>query len=96
MGLSAGYSIEARVLGDATALIRGDRFLTTDLTSKNLTEWGLRECQGDTSKNFATIFGEKLLTRHLGDQNFPPKSIRTVFPFSTPEESMVCFLFMSV
>lgn len=46
-GLCAGCTITHAVLSDAVALVRGDRFLTTELNPYNLTQWGYDETQAD-------------------------------------------------
>ncbi|RDJ94289.1 hypothetical protein B4Q13_15530, partial [Lacticaseibacillus rhamnosus] len=44
-GLCAGRTITYAILSDAVALVRGDRFLTTELNPYNLTPWGYDEVQ---------------------------------------------------
>ena len=86
-GLCAGRTITYGILSDAVALVRGDRFLTTELNPYNLTQWGFDEVQPDSKKNFGCILGDKLINRHLGEELCPRDSIYTQFPFSTPEET---------
>ena len=86
-GLCAGRTITYGILSDAVALVRGDRFLTTELNPYNLTPWGFDEIQADTKWSFGCVLGDKLLNRHLGEDNCPRDSIYTQFPFSTPEET---------
>lgn len=86
-GLCAGRTITYAILSDAVALVRGDRFLTTELNPYNLTQWGYDEVQPDNSWSFGNVLGDKLLNRHLGEENMPRDSIYTQFMFSTPEET---------
>jgi len=87
-GLCAGRTITYGILSDAVALVRGDRFLTTELNPYNLTTWGYDEIQRGRDEVFGTVLGDKLLNRHLGDKLMPKDSIYTQFMFSTPEETM--------
>lgn len=86
-GLCAGRTITYAILSDAVALVRGDRFLTTELNPYNLTQWGYDETQPDNSWSFGNVLGDKLLNRHLGEENMPRDSIYTQFMFSVPEET---------
>ncbi|KIO24638.1 hypothetical protein M407DRAFT_54938, partial [Tulasnella calospora MUT 4182] len=42
-GLCASFTMTRAILADAVALVRGDRFLTTDFTTFNLTAWGYND-----------------------------------------------------
>ncbi|KAF9466792.1 heme peroxidase [Collybia nuda] len=78
-----GYT--ACVLGDAIALVRGDRFSTTDFTPTNFTSWGFRDCQRSLDNG---AFGgqiPKLLLRNLPNQ-YPWNSVYSLFPFFTPSK----------
>lgn len=86
-GLCSGRTITYAILSDAVALVRGDRFLTTELNPYNLTQWGYDEIQPDNCWSFGNVLGDKLLNRHLGEENMPRDSIYTQFMFSTPEET---------
>ena len=86
-GLCAGRTITYAILSDAVALVRGDRFLTTELNPYNLTPWGYDEIQHGPDTVFGNVLGNKLLNRHLGDELMPKDSIYTQFMFSTPEET---------
>ena len=86
-GLCAGRTITYAILSDAVALVRGDRFLTTELNPYNLTRWGYSEIQHGPDTVFGNVLGDKLLNRHLGDELMPKDSIYTQFMFSTPEET---------
>ncbi|KAF7304164.1 Heme peroxidase [Mycena indigotica] len=82
--LSSGYTLMRAILADALALIRGDRFFTTDFTPWNLTAWGFQDCQRDPHNG--ALGGQmcKFLTRHL-PAYYPPNSVYSCFPFFTPE-----------
>lgn len=41
------YTISRAILSDATSLVRGDRFFTTDFNAATLTSWGYQDVQGD-------------------------------------------------
>ncbi|TCD67949.1 hypothetical protein EIP91_011750 [Steccherinum ochraceum] len=89
-GLCPPYTISRAILSDAVALVRGDRFYTTDFTPYNLTSWGFQDCQRDpNSPGFGNILG-RLFLRTLPD-NFTYNSVYTWFPFMTPA-SMSGFL----
>ncbi|KAL8994260.1 MAG: hypothetical protein Q9169_005713 [Polycauliona sp. 2 TL-2023] len=45
VGIAPTFTISRAVLSDAVALVRGDRFYTTDYTTKSLTNWGYSEVQ---------------------------------------------------
>lgn len=52
-GLATGHTISRAILSDAVALVRGDRFYTTDYNPTTLTNWGfeyLASNQADGSK----------------------------------------------
>ncbi|BGP26129.1 fatty acid oxygenase PpoA [Rhodotorula toruloides] len=82
-GLAPGYTISRAILSDAVALVRGDRFLTTDLCSANLTSWGFQDVQPDTDGgSYGGVIG-KLLMRNL-PRSYTYNSTYALFPFSTP------------
>ncbi|KAF8878552.1 heme peroxidase [Infundibulicybe gibba] len=82
---ACGYTMTRAVLSDAIALVRGDRFYTTDFTPANLTTWGYLDCQREP--NNGGFGGEmpKLLMRHL-PRHYPFNSVYGCFPFFTPEK----------
>ncbi|EUC55588.1 linoleate diol synthase, partial [Rhizoctonia solani AG-3 Rhs1AP] len=83
-GLCPGYTISRAILSDAICLTRGDRYLTTDWTTNNLTCWGFDDATRDLSNpSFGGMLG-KLLHRTLPGQ-FPENSIYLWFPLMTPE-----------
>ncbi|KAG8952208.1 hypothetical protein FRC04_004915 [Tulasnella sp. 424] len=83
-GLCPGYTISRAILGDAVALTRGDRFLTTDMTPYNLTAWGYQDCAHD-NRNGAFGSGlSKILLRNLPG-NYTYNSVYGLFAFYTPK-----------
>ncbi|KAF8603914.1 heme peroxidase [Ceratobasidium sp. AG-I] len=83
-GLCPGYTISRAILSDAICLTRGDRYLTTDWTTNNLTCWGFDDATRDTANpSFGGMLG-KLISRTLPGQ-FPENSSFLWFPLMTPE-----------
>lgn len=83
-GLCPGQTVGRAILSDAAALLRGDRFLTTDLSSKALTSWGFDYAM-TPSKNSTGLVG-KLLMNTL-PRHSQPSSIYTQYPFMIPSKS---------
>ncbi|GAA5952514.1 hypothetical protein JCM21900_003401 [Sporobolomyces salmonicolor] len=83
-GLAVNYTISRGILSDAVALVRGDRFFTTDFNAANLTSWGFEDVQPDPDGgSYGGVIG-KLLMRNL-PTIYTPNSAYALFPFSTPE-----------
>jgi len=82
---AAGYTMTRAVLGDAIALVRGDRFYTTDYTPTNLTAWGFQDTKRDPNNGGFGGNLPKLLSRHL-PRHYPFNSTYTCFPFFTPQK----------
>ncbi|KAH9932122.1 heme peroxidase [Epithele typhae] len=83
-GLCAGYTMTRAILSDAIALVRGDRFYTTDYTPYNLTAWGFQDCARDPNNGAFGAAVPRLLFRHL-PRHYPANSVYGLFPFFTPE-----------
>ncbi|KAG8902413.1 hypothetical protein FRB99_004516 [Tulasnella sp. 403] len=66
-GLCCGYTATRAILADAVALVRGDRFLTNDLTAFNLTAWGLKDATRNPDNSSNGGFLPKLFMRALPD-----------------------------
>ncbi|KDR69074.1 hypothetical protein GALMADRAFT_933805 [Galerina marginata CBS 339.88] len=81
---ACGYTTTRAVLGDAIALVRGDRFYTSDFTPINLTTWGFYDCQRDMNNGGQGGQIPKLLLRHL-PRHFPWNSVYSLYPFFTPQ-----------
>ncbi|KAL0959663.1 hypothetical protein HGRIS_011365 [Hohenbuehelia grisea] len=81
---ACGYTTTRAVLGDAIALVRGDRFYTTDFTPFNLTTWGFNDCQRSMDNGAFGAQLPKLLMRAL-PRHYPWNSVYSLFPFFTPE-----------
>ncbi|KAK7681445.1 hypothetical protein QCA50_015537 [Cerrena zonata] len=85
-GLCCGFTMTRAILGDAIALVRGDRFYTSDYTPNNLTTWGYQECARDPTNGAYGSAIPKLLLRHL-PRHYPSNSIYALFPFFTPQRA---------
>ncbi|TFK85570.1 heme peroxidase [Polyporus arcularius HHB13444] len=83
-GLCCGYTMTRAILSDAIALVRGDRFYTTDYTPANLTAWGFQDCARDPNNGAFGAAIPRLLFRHL-PRYYPANSVYGLFPFFTPE-----------
>ncbi|GAA6048556.1 hypothetical protein JCM3770_006551 [Rhodotorula araucariae] len=82
-GLAVNYTISRAILSDATALVRGDRFFTTDFNTATLTSWGFQDVQCDPQGgSYGGLVG-RLLMRNL-PHNYTANSSYALFPFSTP------------
>ncbi|KAF4571708.1 hypothetical protein EYR40_008225 [Pleurotus pulmonarius] len=84
LSLACGYTTMRAVLGDAIALVRGDRFYTTDFTPFNLTTWGYHDCQRHLDNGGGGGLMAKLMMRHL-PRHFPWNSTYSLWPFFTPD-----------
>ncbi|KAG6847554.1 hypothetical protein H0H93_007410, partial [Arthromyces matolae] len=82
---ACGYTTTRSILADAVALVRGDRFYTSDFTPANLTTWGFHDCQRDMQNGGLGGQIPKLLLRHL-PRHFPWNSVYTLYPLFTPEK----------
>lgn len=82
-GLCPSYTMSRAILADAVALVRGDRYLTYDLTPFNLTTWGFTE----GSRNIYNAAWGGMLGRVIQrglPRHFPACSVYTHFPLVTP------------
>ncbi|GAA6043896.1 hypothetical protein JCM8097_004294 [Rhodosporidiobolus ruineniae] len=81
-GLCPGYTISRAILSDAAALVRGDRYLTTDYNAGNLTSAQWKDLQPELNNGaFGGSLG-KLLLRHF-PQHYTFNSTYALFPFTT-------------
>ncbi|KAF8993798.1 heme peroxidase [Cyathus striatus] len=80
---ACGYTTTRGVLGDAVALVRGDRFSTIDFSPANYTTWGFKDCQRDLDNGGFGGQLPKLFTRTLPD-HYPYNSVYTTYPFFVP------------
>ncbi|MCV2423659.1 hypothetical protein LNV47_24045 [Paucibacter sp. DJ4R-1] len=85
-GLCAGYTITRAILADAIALVRGDRFFTTDFTPERLTSWGFEDVKRDPDNGAFGAYLPKLLLRTL-PRHYNYNSVHGLFPFFTPEST---------
>ncbi|KAI5926939.1 linoleate diol synthase precursor [Camillea tinctor] len=86
-GLCVNFTTSQAILSDAVALVRGDRFYTTDYTPTNLTNWGYRESSFDLEVNQGQVM-HKLILRAFPN-NFASNSIYVHFPFVVPTENKI-------
>ncbi|RDB14949.1 Psi-producing oxygenase A [Hypsizygus marmoreus] len=82
---ACGFTTTRAVLGDAIALVRGDRFYTSDFTPINLTTWGFYDCQRNMDNGGMGGEIPKLLLRHL-PRHYPWNSVYSLYPFFTPSK----------
>ncbi|CAE7063912.1 unnamed protein product [Rhizoctonia solani] len=99
-GLCAGYTITRSILSDAIALIRGDRFFTTDFTPTNLTTWGIQDVARDPNNGAFGAYLPKrtsllqlkhgqrtnimLVLMRALPRHYPHNSAYSMFPFFIP------------
>ncbi|KAI0138209.1 linoleate diol synthase precursor [Hypoxylon sp. NC0597] len=86
-GLCVNVTTSRAILSDAVALVRGDRFYTTEYTPSNLTNWGFNEANFDLKVNQGHVM-HKLIFRAF-PFHFANNSIHAHFPFVIPEENKV-------
>ena len=85
VGIAPTYTISRVVLSDAVALVRGDRYYTTDYHAGNLTNWGLKEADYDLNVNHGCVF-YKLFIRAFPN-HFKGDSVYAHYPMVTPDEN---------
>ncbi|KAK4706087.1 linoleate 10R-lipoxygenase, partial [Phenoliferia sp. Uapishka_3] len=94
-GLAPGYTISRAILSDAVALVRGDRYFTTEFNPASLTDWGFEDVHPDvTGGSFGGVLG-KILMRTL-PTSYSFNSIYALFPFSTPETTKAILLKLGI
>ena len=84
-GLCPSYTVSRAVLSDAVALVRGDRYYTTDYTPKNLTSWGFKEASFDLSVDQGHVFYKLILQAF--PKHFKQNSVYAHFPLVIPPEN---------
>lgn len=83
-GIMLPYSSSRAVLSDAVALVRGDRFYTTDYHPKALTNWGFNESSSDKEIDHGCVI-YKLF--YVAFPNFyEENSVYAHFPLTTKDE----------
>lgn len=85
VGIAPTYTISRVVLSDAVALVRGDRYYTTDYHPRNLTNWGYKEVDYDLNVNHGCVF-YKLFLRAF-PQHFKGNSVYAHYPMVIPTEN---------
>ena len=86
-GLCTNFTISRAVLSDAVALVRGDRFYTTDYTPRNLTNWGFNEVDYDLDVDYGCVLYKLVLTAL--PQSYDQNSIYVHYPLVIPEENKI-------
>ncbi|EMC94912.1 hypothetical protein BAUCODRAFT_518221 [Baudoinia panamericana UAMH 10762] len=81
-GLCPSYTVSRGVLSDAVALVRGDRFFTTNYTPASLTNWGFQEASSDLTIDNGCVW-YKLFLRALPN-NYDPASVYVHYPMTVP------------
>ncbi|KAM0345970.1 hypothetical protein ACHAPU_006024 [Fusarium lateritium] len=85
VGIAPTYTISRVVLSDAVALVRGDRYYTTDYNPRHLTNWGYKEVDYDLKINHGCVF-YKLFLRAF-PQHFKGNSVYAHYPMVIPDEN---------
>ena len=85
-GLCPSFTVSRAILSDAVALVRGDRFYTTDFTPKNLTSWGYKTANYDNSVDHGHVM-YKLILRAF-PRHFKSNSVYAHFPLVIPSKNM--------
>ncbi|KAI0601288.1 linoleate diol synthase precursor [Biscogniauxia sp. FL1348] len=86
-GLCVNFTTSQAILSDAVALVRGDRFYTTDYTPTNLTNWGYNESNFDLAVDQGQVM-HKLILRAFPN-HFADDSVYAHFPFVVPTENKI-------
>ncbi|KAK2067103.1 hypothetical protein P8C59_000866 [Phyllachora maydis] len=81
-GLCGNFTMTWAILSDAVALVRGDRFYTTDYTPQRLTNWGYDAVRPDLAVDQGCVMARLILRAF--PRHFAPNSIHAHFPFVTP------------
>lgn len=84
-GLCANFTTSRAILSDAVALVRGDRFYTTDYTPANLTNYGFNRADSDPSIDYGCVM-YKLVLNALPN-SYRRDSIYAHYPMVVPEEN---------
>lgn len=84
-GIMLPYTTSRAVLSDAVALIRGDRFYTTEYHPKALTNWGFNEASSDKSIDHGRVIYKLFYVAF--PNHYEENSVYAHFPFTTPKEN---------
>ena len=83
-GVCPGQTTGRGILDDAVSLVRGDRFLTYDMNSSTLTDWGVGKIASSVAKGSYGGVLPTLLFAGLPSE-FTGTSAYALLPFYTPE-----------
>lgn len=84
-GLCPGFTVSRTILSDAVALVRGDRFYTTDYTPTSLTNWGFNQIEPNPQVAQGGVM-HKLLMRAFPNF-YRANSVYAMFPFVVPSKN---------
>lgn len=84
-GIMLPYTSARAILSDAVALVRGDRFYTTDHHPKNLTNWGFAEASSDPKVDRGCVIYK--LFYNAFPKHFEENSVFAHFPLTIPDEN---------
>ncbi|RMZ82489.1 hypothetical protein DV737_g2008, partial [Chaetothyriales sp. CBS 132003] len=84
-GLCTNFTISRAILSDAVSLVRSDRFYTIDYTPQNLTNWGFKVVEYDTSIDYGCVLNKVVLTAL--PNHFATNSIYAHYPLVTPTKN---------
>ncbi|KAF7543942.1 hypothetical protein G7Z17_g10338 [Cylindrodendrum hubeiense] len=87
VGIAPTYTISRVVLSDAVALVRGDRYYTTDYNPRYLTNWGFKEAEYNLDVNHGCVF-YKLFLRAFPN-HFKDNSVYAHYPMVIPSENKI-------
>ncbi|PHH75249.1 hypothetical protein CDD82_4522 [Ophiocordyceps australis] len=85
VGIAPTYTISRVVLSDAVALVRGDRYYTTDYHAGHLTQWGYNEANYDMAINHGCSFYKLFLNAF--PHSFAADSVYAHYPMVIPSEN---------
>ena len=83
-GLMPPFTTSRAVLSDAVALVRGDRFYTTEHHPKALTNWGFNEAKTDPTIDHGCVIYKLFYVAF--PNHYEENSVYAHFPMTTPPE----------
>ncbi|KAL4791504.1 heme peroxidase [Aspergillus venezuelensis] len=81
-GLCAGFTTSMAILSDAVALVRGDRFYTTDYSPANLTSFGFQIAESDFDIANGGLMYKLLMRAFPGC--YSANNVYALYPFTAP------------
>ncbi|KAI9661338.1 MAG: hypothetical protein M1831_003071 [Alyxoria varia] len=86
-GLMPPFTTSRAILSDAIALIRGDRFNTTDFHPRALTGWGFAEIASNKEVDFGCVFHKLFYVSFPNHYKY--NSVYAHFPLTIPSETEI-------